>query len=269
MDGSVIPEISTVAIIARSPALTVKSMQFTGLNMRSKRVINAPPSATRDAIAAAAAKRFARSGVEHTTMRQIVQDAGISLGTINFHFGSKLGLAHEVFERLAREVCESRHAEYDALERAARGKPVALEALFRALIRPYVEGDEHKRQLVIYVLRELKLAKQDLARDSVARHFDRVAVRTVKLIRQGQPHLSEDKVWWRYSLGLGAVLSIVSDCGPDNRLKRLSHRIADASDRTRLVEEAVGFWVRGFGSSTPRRKSGKPTDVATTSREGL
>jgi hypothetical protein len=95
-----------------------------------------------------------------------------------------------------------------------------------------------------------------------------VAVRTEKLIRQGQPHLSEDEVWWRYSLGLGAVLSIVSDCGPDNRLKRLSHRIADASDRARLVEEAVSFWVRGFGSSRPTRRAGKPTDTATASREG-
>ena len=222
--------------------------------MRSKRVINSPPNPTRDAIAEAAARLFAEHGVEKTSVRQIVEHAGISLGTVNFHFGSKLGLVHEVFERLAREVCESRHAEYDALEKAANGRPVALDALFRALIRPYVEGDEQRRRLVIYILQQLKLARQDFARESVAKHFDRLAIRTVRLIRQARPDLAEDEVWWRYTLGLGATLSVVSDCGPDNRLRRLSHRVADAADRKRLVEEAVAFWVRGFGAAGSRER---------------
>jgi AcrR family transcriptional regulator len=39
-------------------------------------------------------------------MRDIVRDAGISLGTINYHFGSKLGLAYDVFERVAWQACE-------------------------------------------------------------------------------------------------------------------------------------------------------------------
>ena len=216
--------------------------------MRSKQVINAPQSTTRDAIALAASRLFAEHGVERTTMRQIVENAGISLGTVNFHFGSKLGLVQEVFERLAREVCESRHAEYDALVKAAKGKPVELEALFRALIRPYVEGDEERRLLLIYILQQLKIARRDFARDSVAKHFDRIAVRTVQLIHQARPQLTEGEVWWRYALGLGAALSIVSDCGPDNRLRRLSRRSADAQDRKRLVEETISFWVRGFGN---------------------
>lgn len=227
--------------------------------MRSKRVINSPPNPTRDAIAEAAARLFAERGVEKTSVRRIVERAGISLGTVNFHFGSKLGLVHEVFEHLAREVCESRHAEYDALEKAAGGKSVALDALFRALIRPYVEGDEQKRRLVIYILQQLKLAKQDFARESVSKHFDRLAIRTVQLIRQARPYLAEHEVWWRYTLGLGAALSVVSDCGPDNRLRRLSHRVADAADRKRLVEETVAFWVRGFGPAAKPEKN-QPAD---------
>jgi AcrR family transcriptional regulator len=222
--------------------------------MRSKRVINSPPNPTRDAIADAAACLFAQHGVEGTSVRQIVEHAGISLGTVNFHFGSKLGLVHEVFERLAREVCESRHNEYDELE-AANGKPIVLDALFRALIRPYVEGDEQRRRLVIYILQQLKLAKQDFACESVAKHFDRLAIRTVQLIRRARPNLSEDEVWWRYTLGLGAALSIVSDCGADNRLKRLSHRVADAADRKRLVRETIAFWVRGFGPAVKSEKT--------------
>ena len=74
--------------------------------MRSKRVFNATDSATRTAITQAARRRFAQHGVERTTMRQIVKDARISLGAVNFHFGSKQGLANEIFERVARDVCD-------------------------------------------------------------------------------------------------------------------------------------------------------------------
>lgn len=84
--------------------------------MCSKRVFNAKPNPTRDAIAESALRLFAEQGVENTTMRQIVDAAGISLGTVNFHYGSKLGLAQEVLERLAKDVRDARIAEYEALE---------------------------------------------------------------------------------------------------------------------------------------------------------
>ncbi|MDH7798266.1 MULTISPECIES: TetR/AcrR family transcriptional regulator [unclassified Beijerinckia] len=217
--------------------------------MCSKRVFNARPNPTRHAIAESALRLFAERGVENTTMRQIVDAAGISLGTVNFHYGSKLGLAQEVLERLSKEVRDARFAEYDALEAAAGDKPVDLRDLFRALIRPYVEGDEHARLLVIYILQQLKLAsvgKPELTTASIITYFDEVAHRTVQMAKKARPHLSDADIWWRYSLGLGAVLSAVSDCGPNNRLARLSEGMADASDRQKLVEESIKFWVKGF-----------------------
>ncbi|MDB5533524.1 MAG: tetR, partial [Hyphomicrobiales bacterium] len=76
--------------------------------------------------------------------------------------------------------------------------------------------------------------------------FDQVAHRTVEMIKRARPDLSDGDIWWRYSLGLGAVLSAVSDCSRNNRLKRLSEGAADAADRERLIEESIRFWVRGF-----------------------
>lgn len=231
--------------------------------MRSKRVFNAPESPTRDAIAQAAARLFAEHGIEHTTVRQIVEGAGISLGAVNFHFGSKLGLANEVFDRLAWEVCEARHAEYDALEQEAGDKPVAIDAIFRALLRPYVEGDEQRRMLVIYILQQLRLAKLDLAREVGAKHFDGIAIRTVGMLHKAAPHLSERDVWWRYNLALGAVISIVSDSRPDNRLKRLSKGVADAADRQTLIEQTVAFVVRGFaGTERATETMSAPAETA-------
>jgi AcrR family transcriptional regulator len=221
--------------------------------MRTKRVFNAPESTTRAAIARTAARLFAVHGVEHTTMRQIVESAGLSLGTVNFHFGSKLGLAHEILEQVAECVCRERHAEYDRLEAAAKGEPISVRAVFRALLRPYVEGDEQRRLLLIYLVQQLRLAKLDLAREVGTKYFNGIAARTVALLHRAAPHRTERDVWWRYFLALGAILSMASDCGPNNRLKRLSNGLADAANRAELAEQTVRFIEAGFKQDTKRR----------------
>src|SRR6202161_1767281 len=99
--------------------------------MCSKRIIDAPDSATRDSIAKAGARQFTTHGIDETTMRDIVRDAGISLGTINYHFGSKLGLAYDVFERVAWQACDERNLAHDTLEDAAGDEPVPVDAIFR------------------------------------------------------------------------------------------------------------------------------------------
>jgi len=214
--------------------------------MCSKRIIGAADSVTRDSIAKAASRQFSRHGVDETTMLDIVRDAGISLGTINYHFGSKLGLAYEVFEKAALEACEERNAAYDALEAAAGDGPVAIDAIFRILFRPYLEGDENRRQLLIYILQQLHLARRDLAMEIAQKHLNQVAIRTIKMLRKACPHLSEREVSWRYTLSIGAVLWVLSDCGPDNRLKRLSAGAADASDRQQLIQQIIDYVVGAF-----------------------
>ena len=234
--------------------LTEEALQCTVLNMCSKRIIDAPDSVTRDSITKAAALRFAKHGIDETTMRDIVRDAGISLGTINYHFGSKLGLAYEVFERVAWEACEERNAAYDALEADAGDQPVRLDAIFRALFRPYLEGEENRRQLLIYILQQRHLDRLDLAHEIGQKYFDQIALRTIAMLSKACPHLSAREVSWRYHLSLAAVLWVVSDCGPDNRLKMLSAGAADASDRQQLVQQTieyvVGAFERGAGGQT-------------------
>jgi len=209
--------------------------------MRSKRIIDAPDSVTRDSIARAATRQFAKHGIADTTMRDIVQEAGISLGTINYHFGSKLGLAYEVFERVVWEACEERNAAYDALEAAAGDKPVAVAEIFRALFKPYVEGDEDRRQLLIYILQQRHLSRLDLAHDMGRKYLDQVAVRTLGLLGKACPHLSARDLTWRYSFCVVGVLSAVADGEVSNRIKSLSGGAADAADRAQLIQQAIDF----------------------------
>ena len=218
--------------------------------MRSRRVINGGEGVVREAIALAALRCFARQGLEQTTLRNIVAAAETSLGLVNYHFGSKLGLAHEVFERVAKEACDERHADYDALEEAAGQKPVSAGEIFRALIRPYIEGDEDRRLLLIYILQQQRLARLQLAQEVGSKYFDRVAIRTIAMLQRAFPALSLRDVSWRYNLALAAVLGAVSDCGADNRLKRLSGGAADTSDRRQMIEQTIAFAVHAFTRPT-------------------
>src|ERR1700731_1127602 len=104
-------------------------------------------------------------------MRDIVRDAGIGFGTINYHFESKLGLANEVFERVAWEACEERSAAYDALEAAARDRPLGVDAIFRALFRLYLEGEENRRPLLIYIPQQRHVARLDIAHEIGQKYF--------------------------------------------------------------------------------------------------
>ena len=215
------------------------------LNMCSKRIVDAPDSVARETITQAAVRQFAKNGVD-TTMRDIVQEAGISLGAINYHFGSKLGLAYEVYEDVAWRACEQRRIAYEQLEAEANGGPVPAEKIFRALIKPYLEGDEDRRQLLIYILQQQRLARLKLARDIGMKYFDQIARKTIAMLQKTYPHLSARDISWRYNLALAAVLWVVSDCGPDNRLKTISDGAADASDREQLMEYTMAFVVGAF-----------------------
>jgi AcrR family transcriptional regulator len=179
-------------------------------------------------------------------MRHIVRDAGIGFGTINYHFESKLGLANEVFERVAWEACEERNAAYDALEAAARDRPLGVDAIFRALFRLYLEGEENRRPLLIYIPQQRHVARLDIAHEIGQKYFGQIALRTIAMLRKSCPHLSAREVSWRYNLSLAAVLWVVSDRGPDNRLKRLSDGAADASDRRQLDQQIIDYVVGAF-----------------------
>lgn len=60
--------------------------------------------ATVDGIFLAAMKLFRENGYKSTNIRQIAEEAGVSLGLVNHYFGSKQALGYSVLETLIRYV---------------------------------------------------------------------------------------------------------------------------------------------------------------------
>ena len=209
------------------------------------RLIDKPQTeqgSTRSAILAAAERLFASEGLDAATMRQITAEAGVNLAAVNYHFGSKLDLAHAVLDRLGEEVCRNRLVALDALERGSGGSP-ALETMVRIFIAPYFAGDEGRRRLLVRLLQAHRLNPTELTVQISAAHFDPFAAHFTRLLAAVLPNLPRAAVLWRYHFMVGAVLSTAGDIGAGNRLARLSGGAADAANHAELVEEVVAFII--------------------------
>jgi AcrR family transcriptional regulator len=129
------------------------------------RPVGADPAATRERILHSAAKLFAERGVPGTTIRDVARDAGVSLGIVHHHFGSKAELHRRSLESLYGELSdellplaglfdslvaelagalasEARDALIERVVRAGYRFARAHRAVIRTAMRPLVEtGD--------------------------------------------------------------------------------------------------------------------------------
>ena len=92
---------------------------------------------------AVAAKLFASSGVEGTSLGTIAKAVGISKGTLYYHFPTKMGIVESVAEMIVHDIGDKLFAWVDSVKREAAAE-IALDSLCDALL-----GD--KEQLRIYI----------------------------------------------------------------------------------------------------------------------
>jgi AcrR family transcriptional regulator len=70
--------------------------------MAVTRVADQPVAPVRDRLVQAAARLFAEKGFEATTVRQIVEAAGVTKGGLYHYFDSKDALLYEIYSRMLR-----------------------------------------------------------------------------------------------------------------------------------------------------------------------
>src|SRR5262245_28733627 len=94
--------------------------------------------ATKDRVLAAAAELFAERGFHGTTVRDIMQRAGVNLAAGHYHFGSKETLYLAVLRgQFADVMAELEHR--GARFAAEAKRPAALRAMLRARIAAMLE----------------------------------------------------------------------------------------------------------------------------------
>ena len=88
---------------------------------------------TKERILHAAEDLFAQHGFAGTSLRQVTSRADVNIAAVNYHFGSKENLVHEVFKHRMDEMSEKRLSQ---LSKVLEKDPKDLESILLAFIQP-------------------------------------------------------------------------------------------------------------------------------------
>lgn len=209
------------------------------------------PSDTQKRILDAAEELFAARGFGGASLRDIVAEAGVHLGAVNYHFGSKRQLFGAVLERRLGPLDAERLEALDALEAEARGRPVAVEALLEAIIDPPLRLVLGGGTGALWP----RFAAQ--SRLEPGDHWERagqvhrpVVERFLDAFRRALPDLAPQEVAYRYFFFVGALASALIDT---RTLEAIGGLAGFRDDPEGVRARLVAFAAAGMRAPAPRR----------------
>ncbi len=166
------------------------------------------PTETRERVLEVAERLFANRGLDAVSIRDIIAAAGVNLGAINYHFGTKDRLIEAVFERRLVPSTQEQVRALDAVERAAGNLPPKLEDILEAIFRPVVEAamDPGRGGATFGKLMTRSLVDPNPVMEKATQsHFAAVVRRFDSALLRAMPTLSPDDVFWRMHLLMGGL----------------------------------------------------------------
>jgi AcrR family transcriptional regulator len=209
---------------------------------------------TRSAILDVAEQLFSEKGVEGTSVRDIIKAAGVNLGAVNYHFGTKERLALEVFARRLEPVNRARIARLDALEAAAGGRKLKLEKIIDALIRPAVEAKEEGAPRCDDFMRLISRSFQEPnleLKKFVEEQFAEVVQRFDSAILKAVPGLPPGELFWRMSFLFGALHHGQERWLRFDQLPQPSGLQPVKPDREGFIKRVISFVAAGLSAPPP------------------
>jgi AcrR family transcriptional regulator len=177
---------------------------------------------TKERILHAAEDLFAQHGFAGTSLRQVTSRADVNIAAVNYHFGSKENLVHEVFKHRMDEMSEKRLA---SLAAAVERDPADLEAILLAFIQPALALtlDRHGASFV-RVLARAYAEKNDRLRNFLSENYGQVLREFAKAIARCLPDLSKEELYWRMDFVAGALTYAMADFGLIKRQPGVSEK---------------------------------------------
>jgi len=194
---------------------------------------------TRQKILETAERLFATQGLEATSLRQIIGEAGVNLAAIHYHFGSKEDLLAELIGSKAKPVNEMRLARLAQLE--AEGDHDLLKIL-KAWMLPMADVAERNPQFVRVMGR---IHAAGLLPKIVAEHFQPSAAIFIAAMRRAVPDLPDEEFAWRIHFMTGAMahtMCVIPFLGPGP---------LDLSDFHTRIRRLIAFVHAGLLAPVP------------------
>lgn len=213
--------------------------------------------ASRACILDAAEKAFASAGFEGASLRQIVEDAHANLATVYYHFGSKEGLMEAVLRRRFGPVHQEHFEALRRLEQEYHGKPVPLEKLLEAVLRPPLRlaTAAGKGEIIMRLIGRAVVEPNRRTQEVLRRLHRDVRLAYLDAVHRSAPHLSDTDLWWRFEFMWGAFVFIL--CNP-SRIKEMTGGICDPSHTDALLAQLIAVFSASFRAPAVSRVAGRP-----------
>jgi AcrR family transcriptional regulator len=177
---------------------------------------------TKERILHAAEDLFAQHGFAGTSLRQVTSRADVNIAAVNYHFGSKENLVHEVFKHRMDDMSEKR---LSALSQVLAANPDDLQGILLAFIQPALAltMDRHGASFV-RVLARAYAEKNDGLRNFLSENYGQVLREFAKALAHCLPQLSKEELYWRMDFTAGALTYAMADFGLIKRQPGVSEK---------------------------------------------
>lgn len=191
---------------------------------------------TKERILHAAEDLFAQHGFAGTSLRQVTSRADVNIAAVNYHFGSKENLVHEVFKHRMDEMSEKRLSQ---LSKVLEKDPKDLESILLAFIQPALALtlDRHGGSFV-RVLARAYAEKNDGLRNFLSENYGQVLRAFAQAIAHCLPNLSKEELYWRMDFMAGSLTYAMADFGLIKRQTGISEKIHSEKAAQQLIKFA-------------------------------
>jgi len=207
------------------------------------------PIKSRERLLDVAERLFGQLGYEATSTRNIAAEAGLTLGTVHYHFASKRQLFIEAFMRRGRSlVAERMRLLEEAYQRWPNGD-IPLSELIKRYAFPLAEmalkpGGAAFAQLHSRLVSE----PPDLANEVRSILHNETTPLYVTAFKNALPHLPEEVLYWRFYFMLGVTTYTLLK---SLRLEFISGGKCSSDDLKSAMIQSVPFLEAGFRAPPP------------------
>jgi AcrR family transcriptional regulator len=157
---------------------------------------------TRERLLDTAERLIGEQGYASTSLRQIINEAGVNLAAVHYHFGSKEELLDAVVMRKAGPVNEARLAALHVVEEEAGDGAPDVEKVLASFFLPTADVADKNPQFVRLMGR---VYAEGLLSQVVQRHFLPTTGRFLAALRRAVPDLPQEELMWRVHFMVGAM----------------------------------------------------------------
>ncbi len=200
---------------------------------------------TKDKILDAAERLFAENGYLATSLRRIMNEAGVNVAAVHYYFRSKESLLEAVLVRRAETANRERLELLERCERAAEGDTLPLEQVIEAFLVPTfrMAADPARGGPTFLRLMGRLQAESDVLPNVILIRFRPVLLRFGEALARALPGLPPAELYWRARLSMGATAQVLRD----SQFTKFAAVRSDGSlDYEPVLDRLVAYLSAGF-----------------------